>query len=124
MLFPVKLNHANWMVAIVKDGKITEKAMDIAKELTADGIPTPAGRTKWPQSTIESILTNEKYKGAALPQFSLSSNQSKQAVLSESVPLPDANMPTVVPAMQPTFSGLMRLPSATQSVTSASRLLP
>ncbi len=40
----------------------------IAKELTADGIPTPAGKTKWPPSTVRSILTNEKYKGDALLQ--------------------------------------------------------
>lgn len=37
----------------------------IARELTADGIPTPAGRTEWRASTIQSILTNEKYRGSA-----------------------------------------------------------
>lgn len=40
----------------------------IAKILTEKGIPTPAGKTKWQSSTIESILTNEKYKGSALLQ--------------------------------------------------------
>lgn len=40
----------------------------IAKELTADGIPTPAGKQQWQTSTVESILKNEKYKGAALLQ--------------------------------------------------------
>lgn len=40
----------------------------IAKELTADGIPTPSGKQQWQTSTIESILKNEKYKGAALLQ--------------------------------------------------------
>ena len=40
----------------------------IAKILTDKGIPTPAGKTKWQSSTIESILTNEKYKGSALLQ--------------------------------------------------------
>ena len=40
----------------------------IAKELTADGIPTPAGKQRWQTSTVESILKNEKYKGAALLQ--------------------------------------------------------
>lgn len=40
----------------------------IAKELTADGIPTPAGKQRWQTSTVESILQNEKYKGAALLQ--------------------------------------------------------
>lgn len=43
----------------------------IAKELTDEGMPTPSGRgKKWPISTIESILTNEKYKGSALLQKS------------------------------------------------------
>ncbi|HPY83637.1 MAG TPA: recombinase family protein [Ruminococcus flavefaciens] len=40
----------------------------IAAELTAQGIPTPTGKTKWAVSTIRSILTNEKYKGDALLQ--------------------------------------------------------
>ena len=40
----------------------------IAKALTADGIPTPSGKSKWGASVVESILTNEKYKGAALLQ--------------------------------------------------------
>jgi DNA invertase Pin-like site-specific DNA recombinase len=40
----------------------------IAKGLTQDGIPTPAGKAKWSTSTVESILTNEKYKGCAILQ--------------------------------------------------------
>ena len=40
----------------------------IARQLTAEEIPTPSGKTKWSASTIESILTNEKYKGDALLQ--------------------------------------------------------
>lgn len=40
----------------------------IAQHLTAEGIPTPSGRTKWAVSTIDSILTNEKYKGSAILQ--------------------------------------------------------
>ena len=40
----------------------------IAKHLTAQGIPTPRGKQVWQSSTVESILTNEKYKGAALLQ--------------------------------------------------------
>ena len=40
----------------------------IAKQLTEEGIPTPSGRTKWSPTTIESILSNEKYKGDALLQ--------------------------------------------------------
>ena len=37
----------------------------IARLLTAEGIPTPAGKSTWQASTIESLLTNEKYKGSA-----------------------------------------------------------
>lgn len=37
----------------------------IARTLTQEGIKTPAGKDKWRQSTIASILQNEKYKGAA-----------------------------------------------------------
>lgn len=40
----------------------------IANRLTRQGVPTPAGKKKWASSTIESILTNEKYKGDALLQ--------------------------------------------------------
>ena len=40
----------------------------IAKTLTEQGIPTPGGKTYWRKSTVESILTNEKYKGDALLQ--------------------------------------------------------
>ena len=37
----------------------------IAKLLTNEGIPTPANKTKWSTTVIESILTNEKYRGSA-----------------------------------------------------------
>lgn len=37
----------------------------IAKTLTEEGHPTPSGKQKWQNSVIESILTNEKYKGDA-----------------------------------------------------------
>lgn len=40
----------------------------IAKELTAEGIFTPAGKKNWQASTINSILRNEKYRGSALLQ--------------------------------------------------------
>jgi len=42
----------------------------IAKQLTAEGKTTPAGKKKWHSSTVKSILTNEKYKGDALLQKS------------------------------------------------------
>lgn len=37
----------------------------IARILTAENIPTPSGKKIWQPTTIESILKNEKYKGAA-----------------------------------------------------------
>lgn len=40
----------------------------IARLLTEERIPTPAGKKKWQSSTVLSILTNEKYKGADLLQ--------------------------------------------------------
>lgn len=42
----------------------------IAKLLTEMKIPTPAKKEVWQVSTVESILTNEKYKGDALLQKS------------------------------------------------------
>lgn len=43
---------------------------NIAKQLTAEGIATPGGKTNWSISTVRSILSNEKYKGDALLQKS------------------------------------------------------
>ncbi|MCM1175957.1 MAG: recombinase family protein [Blautia sp.] len=40
----------------------------IAKILTEEGIPTPGGKKVWGRTVVESILTNEKYKGDALLQ--------------------------------------------------------
>ena len=40
----------------------------IAKELTERKLPTPGGKAVWSQTTVRSILTNEKYKGDALLQ--------------------------------------------------------
>ena len=48
-----------------RSGKSTSA---IARQLTNDGIPTPGGKKVWQKATVESILTNEKYKGAALLQ--------------------------------------------------------
>ena len=38
----------------------------IANALTEQGIPTPRGKTKWQAVVVQSILSNEKYKGDAL----------------------------------------------------------
>lgn len=42
----------------------------IAKYLTTENLPAPRGGSRWSPSTINSILRNEKYKGAALLQKS------------------------------------------------------
>lgn len=42
----------------------------MARLFTKEGIPTPGGKVKWQSTTIESILTNEKYRGDALLQKS------------------------------------------------------
>ena len=42
----------------------------ICQILMDDGIPSPSGKEKWNQSTVKSILMNEKYKGDALLQKS------------------------------------------------------
>ena len=46
----------------------------IAKHLTNKGVPTPSGKQQWPYSTILSILQNEKYKGDALLQKTITVN--------------------------------------------------
>jgi len=43
-------------------------AYAIASELTKREIKTPTGKNKWNMSTVQSVLTNEKYKGDALLQ--------------------------------------------------------
>ena len=60
----------------------------IANMLTAEGIPTPGGKAKWRCTTIESILTNEKYKGDARLQkrFTVDFLQKKMKVNEGEVP--------------------------------------
>ncbi len=41
---------------------------EIAAHLTAEGVPTPGGKTKWSAFTVQSILKNEKYSGNAILQ--------------------------------------------------------
>ena len=60
----------------------------IASQLTAMGIPTPGGKTIWQRATVDSILRNEKYKGAALLQktFTVDFLQKKTKVNEGEVP--------------------------------------
>ena len=67
------------------EGKSTNA---IAKHLTQQKIPTPAGKQVWQRATVESILRNEKYKGAALLQkkFTVDFLQKKMKVNEGEVP--------------------------------------
>ena len=67
------------------EGKSTNA---IAKHLTRQGISTPAGKQVWQRATVESILRNEKYKGAALLQkkFTVDFLQKKMKVNEGEVP--------------------------------------
>lgn len=60
----------------------------IAKLFTQESIPTPGGKKVWQFTTVESILTNEKYKGAALLQkrFTVDFLQKKMKVNEGEVP--------------------------------------
>ena len=60
----------------------------IADRLTSLGIKTPDGKSKWSQSTVKSILQNEKYKGDALLQKSYTPDflTKKQVVNNGEVP--------------------------------------
>lgn len=60
----------------------------IARQLTDEGVPTPGGKTIWRDRTVESILTNEKYKGDARLQktFTVDFLQKKTKVNEGEVP--------------------------------------
>lgn len=60
----------------------------IASYLTDEGIPTPSGKAVWRASVVESILTNEKYKGDALLQkkFTVDFLTKKQKINEGEVP--------------------------------------
>ena len=66
-IVPEEAEIIRYIYAMFLEGKTTYA---IASILTENGIPTPRQKTVWKPSTIESILTNEKYKGAALLQKS------------------------------------------------------
>lgn len=60
----------------------------IARILTENSIPTPSGFSKWNQSTIRSILSNEKYKGDALLQKQFTIDFLKRKMKKNSGELP------------------------------------
>ena len=64
-IVPDEAEIIRYIYAMFLEGKTTYA---IASALTENGIPTPRQKVVWKPSTIESILTNEKYKGSALLQ--------------------------------------------------------
>lgn len=64
-IVPEEAATIRYIYSLFMKGKTTT---GIAKQLTDDGILTPTGKTNWRASTVQSILTNEKYKGDALLQ--------------------------------------------------------
>ncbi len=74
----------------------------IAQLLMSRNIPAPAGGEKWYTRTVESILTNEKYKGSALLQkkFTVDFLTKKQKVNEGEVPqyfIEDSHPPIIDP---------------------------
>ena len=61
-IVPEEAETVRIIYRMFRDGKAPSY---IARHLTAQGVPTPAGKTVWQPSVIISILTNEKYKGDA-----------------------------------------------------------
>lgn len=64
---PEEAKTVRLIYSMFMDGKTITA---IARELTKMGVLTPRGRPTWRDTTVESILTNEKYKGDALLQKS------------------------------------------------------
>ena len=60
--------EAELVVRIYKMFMSGKSTSAIARQLTNESIPTPGKKKVWQKATVDSILTNEKYKGAALLQ--------------------------------------------------------
>lgn len=65
VIIPDEAKIVHRIYALFLEGKLQNHIADI---LTNEHIPTPSGKDKWFYSTINSILSNEKYKGSALLQ--------------------------------------------------------
>jgi len=61
-IVPAEAETVRLIYRMFHDGKSPSR---IARTLTTQGIPTPGGKKVWQAHVIESILTNEKYKGDA-----------------------------------------------------------
>lgn len=84
-IVPKEAEIVKFIYRMFIDGMATNA---IAKLLTQRRIPTPAGKETWMRQTVESILRNEKYKGAALLQkkFTVDFLQKKMKVNEGEVP--------------------------------------
>ena len=60
--------EAELVIRIYKMFMSGKSTSAIARQLTNEGILTPGKKKVWQKATVDSILTNEKYKGAALLQ--------------------------------------------------------
>ena len=82
---PEQAETVRYIYDLFMSGKTTTA---IAKQLTDEGILTPGGKEKWGSRTVESILTNEKYKGDARLQkrFTVDFLQKKMKVNEGEVP--------------------------------------
>lgn len=64
-IIPTEAQIVRWIYYLYLIGTATST---ISKILTQVGIPTPGNKNRWSPTTIDSILQNEKYCGAALLQ--------------------------------------------------------
>jgi site-specific DNA recombinase len=75
--------------------------LSIANHLTSQNIKTPTGKsTKWRYNTIQSILTNEKYKGDALLQKRFTDNYLNHSLVKNTGQIPqyyvENNHPAII----------------------------
>ena len=73
----------------------------IANHLTKLNVKTPSGKsTKWTKNTLNSILTNEKYKGDALLQKSYTEDYLSQKLVKNTGQIPqyyvENNHPAII----------------------------
>jgi DNA invertase Pin-like site-specific DNA recombinase len=75
-------------------------ASGIANYLKAQHIKTPAGKTNWTKNTVNSILTNEKYKGDALLQKTYTENYLEHKIVKNDGQIPkyyvENNHPAII----------------------------
>ncbi len=64
----VNESEAETVREIYRQFMLGKSVTAICRNLTKNGLKTPGGKDKWRESTVYSILRNEKYKGDALLQ--------------------------------------------------------